>query len=244
VDTVANNLANVNTIGFKRGRLHFQDLFYQRLSTGGGPLAAGQPAPSAVEVGHGAIPVSADRVFSQGETRATEGPLDLLIEGEGFFTLLMPDGTPTYTRDGCFTLNADGVLVSASGLPVEPSITLPDNVEEVTVSPDGVVSAVVAGSTTPQEVGTLELARFVNPAGLRGEGHNLYSVTEASGPAITGTAGTEGMGRVISGYLEMSNVSVVEEMVNLISAQRAYEINSKAIQSADEMLSLANNLRR
>lgn len=244
VDTIANNLANVNTVGFKRGRVHFQDLFYQRLSGGGSLAVEGRQPPAAVEVGHGVRPVSTDRVFTQGDTRQTGRALDMTVEGDGFFSVLLPDGTIGYTRDGSFQVDAEGTLVTASGVAVEPSIVFPADTVDAVVAPDGTVSALVAGNTTPQELGTLTLVRFLNPAGMRAMGHNLYQETEASGTAISGNPGSEGFGTVVSGFLEMSNVSVVEEMVSLITAQRAYEINSKAIQTADEMLALANSLRR
>lgn len=244
VDTIANNLANVNTVGFKRGRVHFQDLFYQRLSGGGSLAVEGRQPPAPVEVGHGSRPVATDRVFTQGDTRQTGRALDMVVEGDGFFSVLMPDGTIGYTRDGSFQVDAEGTLVTSSGLAVEPSIVFPPDTVDAMVAPDGTVSALVAGDSAPQELGTLSLVRFLNPAGMRAIGHNLYQETDASGAALSGTAGSEGFGTVVSGFLEMSNVSVVEEMVSLITAQRAYEINSKAIQTADEMLSLANTLRR
>jgi len=244
VDTVANNLANVNTTGFKKGRVEFQDLFYQTLSTGGSLSASGQPAPAELSVGHGTMPVALDRQFTQGESQNTGRSLDLMIEGDGFFTVTQADGTPAYTRDGAFTVNAQGTLVTASGLPLEPAITVPEDATSVAVAQDGSVTATVAGQTATQDLGTLDLARFVNPAGLEGRGHDLYVPTDASGQALTGNGGANGFGTVQSGFLESSNVSVVEEMVSLITAQRAYEINSKAIQTAEDMLALANNLRR
>jgi flagellar basal-body rod protein FlgG len=241
VDTIANNLANVNTSGFRKARVAFQDLFYETLRAGGaapvGPL----------QVGHGVRPSAGQRSFAQGATEPTGNPLDLAIEGEGFFVVSVGDIT-AYTRDGNFRVNAEGIIVTADGYVVQDEgggeLQLPENARDISIDADGVVTARSGTDGSVQVVGQLKLAKFVNPGGLEAMGHNLFQQTEASGEAEEDVPAAEGFGRICQGFLERSNVSVVEEMVNLIVAQRAYELNSKAIQSADEMLGLANNLRR
>lgn len=197
-----------------------------------------------LEIGYGTRPVATQRLFAQGNAVSTNNPLDLMIDGNGFFQLLMPDGTTSYTRDGTFKISSDGKIVTSEGMTVQPELTIPQDAVEVSVGSDGKISVLLAGNRVPQELGQIDLARFINPAGLKSVGHNMYTATSASGEPITSVPGEEGMGRLSQGFLEQSNVEVVEEMVNLIVAQRAYEINSKAIQTAEDMLTLTNNLRR
>ena len=244
IDTVANNLANVNTAGFKRSRVDFQDLLYQTSRMPGSPTVQGADAPTGTQVGGGVRPASTQRIFTQGDFQRTDNPLDLVIEGDGFFQVLRGDGTTAYTRSGSFRQDANGRVVNPDGFSLQPEITIPNQATDISVGTDGVVSVILAGNNTPQQVGTIELARFVNPAGLNSIGRNLYLPTAASGTALTGAPGSQGFGTLSQGYVEMSNVKVVEEMVNLITGQRAYEASSKAVQSADEMLQQANNLRR
>lgn len=243
IDTISNNLANVNTTGFKRTRVDFQDLLYQNIQRAGNLASEGTALPVGVQVGHGSRLVAAKRIFSQGDSLYTENELNVLISGDGFFQVLMPDGSIAYTRDGSFSLSSDGQIVTAAGNPLEPAITIPVESKHIEIAEDGTVSATddTGASST---LGNITLVDFINPAGLESIGSNLYKVTDASGDPIEGTPGETGMGSLIQGYLEVSNVKVVEEMVSLIIAQRAFEINSKAIQSADEMLGTANNLKR
>ncbi|MCK9222372.1 MAG: flagellar basal-body rod protein FlgG [Limnochordia bacterium] len=244
IATISNNLANVNTSGFKKSRVDFQDLLYQTVRYSGTPVVQGAQIPTGIQVGHGVRPVSTQKIFTQGDYQQTDNPLDLVIEGEGFFQVTMPDGSTAYTRDGALKLDSEGRLVTSDGFVLEPEIVIPDNALDISVSTDGTVSVLTSDSEAAQEVGRITLVRFINPAGLRNIGRNLLKQTSASGEAIFGTPGLEGFGTVAQGYLEMSNVKVVEEMVSMITAQRAYEVNSKAIQASDEMLQTANNLRR
>jgi flagellar basal-body rod protein FlgG len=244
IDTTANNLANVNTTGFKRSRVDFQDLLYQTSRVPGSPTAQGVEAPTGIQVGSGVRPASTQRIFSQGDFQQTENPLDLVIEGDGFFQVLRGDGTTAYTRAGSFRKDANGRMVNPDGYPLQPEITIPAQAVNISIGTDGVVSVTLAGNNTPQQVGTIELARFSNPAGLNAIGRNLFLPTAASGNATTGAPGSLAVGTLSQGFIEMSNVKVVEEMVNLIIGQRAYEAGSRAVQTADEMLQSANNLRR
>jgi len=244
VDVIANNLANVNTSGFKKSRVDFQDLLYQTVKIAGTKAPGGGQMPVGIQIGHGVQSVSIEKIFSQGEIVETQNPLDLVIEGNGFFQVLQADGTVAYTREGSFKLDKDGRLVTAIGLPLEPEIVIPQEATNVSISHDGTVSVLVPGTTAPQDVGQVTLAKFINSGGLKSLGYSLYEATDASGEPTIGTPGLEGFGIVSEGYLEMSNVQVVEEMANMIIAQRAYEVNSKAIQTTDEMLRIANNLRR
>jgi flagellar basal-body rod protein FlgG len=244
IDTTANNLANVNTAGFKRSRVDFQDLLYQTPRVPGAPTAQNAEAPTGIQVGSGVRPASTQRIFSQGDFQQTDNPLDLVIEGDGFFQVMRGDGTTAYTRSGSFRKDANGRLVNPDGFALQPEISIPAQTVSISIGTDGVVSVTLAGTTTTQQVGSIELARFSNPAGLNAIGRNLFMPTGASGTAITGTPGGQGFGTLTPGFIEMSNVKVVEEMVNLIVGQRAYEAGSKAVQSADEMLHLANSLRR
>jgi flagellar basal-body rod protein FlgG len=244
IDTISNNLANVNTSGFKRSRAEFQDLLYQNLRPGGVANSLGNVAPTELQVGTGVKATSLTRQMSQGDVAQTDNALDIAIEGLGFFQVQRLDGSTGYTRDGSFKLSSDGILVTTDGLTVLPEVAVPAGTTSIQVSRDGVISAMVGSETEPIQVGTFELAIFTNPAGLRAVGQNLYLETAASGAALPGTPGTEEFGQLAQGFLESSNVKVVEEMVAMINAQRAYEINSKAIRTSDDMLSTASNLRR
>ncbi len=244
VDNIANNLANANTTGYKRSTIVFQDLLYQTIQSGGLGVQNGSAPPASLQVGHGAAAVATVRNFTQGGLIETGNSLDIAINGDGFFQVRQPDGTIAYTRDGTLTLSAEGRLITQSGLPVEPDITLPPEAVQIQIDQDGLVKIFLQGESEPQEVGQLELARFINPAGLRPLGGNLYEQTEASGEPLISTPGLDGLGTLRQGFLEVSNVDVVQEMVNLITAQRAYEVNSKVVTSSDEMLQMANNIKR
>lgn len=244
VDTIANNLANVNTAGFKRQRVDFQDLLYQTNRQPGSPAASGVEVPTGVQVGLGVRVGSTTKNFAQGTFQTTDNPLDLVIEGDGFFQVLQPNGEIAYTRAGAFKLDSNGNLVTGDGSPLEPPIAIPTDAESISIGADGTVAVMLAGQSAPQEIGQISLARFANPAGLKNLGHSLYAETGASGAPQTGTPGEDGLGQVAQGVLELSNVQVVEEMVNMITAQRAYEANSQAIRISDDMLQMANNVRR
>ena len=236
VDVIANNLANVNTTAFKRSQVDFQDLLYLQVRSAGAEEAAGVQKPAGFEIGVGVSPASTLKVFSEGELVNTGRPLDVAIEGEGFFQITLPNGEARYSRDGSFRPNAEGQLVNASGYYLEPAITLPSNTKSITIGSDGTVTVMMPDSPTPTNVGTITLVRFANPAGLTSEGRNLYAETAASGSPTTGDPGSDGYGTLQQQFLEKSNVQVVTELVNLIVAQRAYEINSRAIRAGDEML--------
>lgn len=244
VDTIANNLANVNTAGFKRERVDFQDLMYQTLRTAGTPVAQGVELPTGIQVGLGTRAAATTKIFSQGTFQQTGNALDLVVEGDGFFQVMTPSGEINYTRAGTFKLDSKGNIVTPDGYQMEPAITIPATASSVAVGGDGTVSVTLAGQTAPQTIGQITIARFANPAGLQNVGHSLYAVTAASGQADVGTPGQDGRGALAQGVLELSNVQVVEEMVNMITAQRAYEANSQAIKVADDMLQTANNTRR
>ena len=245
VDVISNNLANVNTAGFKRSRTDFQDLLYQNLLTAGASSNANAQYPVGLELGLGARVVTTSKIFTQGDFRETGNPLDLVIEGDGFFQVTMPNGNTSYTRAGAFKIDAEGRVVTSEGWLLYPEVTVPNNAAEVTVGSDGSVSILNGETGQVEDLGvTIELARFSNPAGLQSMGHSMFSATLASGDPITGTPGELGLGSLNQGFLEMSNVSVVEEMVNLIAGQRAYEVCSKAIQASDEMCQMANNVKR
>jgi len=244
MDVVANNLANVNTTGFKRSRVDFQDLVYQTIRPAGTTVAEGAEVPAGIQVGLGSHPAAVQKVFSQGDFQQTQNPLDVAIEGDGFLQVLRPDGTIAYTRDGTLKLDSQGRLVNSDGFALEPEITIPAEATQVAIGADGTVSVSLPGQTQPQQLGQIQLAKFLNPAGLNALGKNLFAPTGASGEAITGTPGRDGFGTLGQGMVEMSNVRIVDEMVNMIVAQRAYEVNSKSIQTADDMLAIANNLRR
>lgn len=244
VDTIAHNLANVNTTGFKRTRAEFQDLYYRTLVAPGSPSSATTRNPTGVQLGLGVKNGSVKRIFSQGDLKRTDQPLDVAIEGRGYLKVQMPDGTTGYTRDGSFTPNEEGALVNSEGFQLDPPITIPSDATSITIGRDGTVSVRQAGSENSNEVGQIELAGFINPAGLLSLGSNLFQPTEASGDPLDGTPGLDGLGRLAQGFLEISNVSIVTELVDLITAQRAYELNSRAIQTSDQMLQQLNNLIR
>jgi flagellar basal-body rod protein FlgG len=243
VDNIANNLANANTTGFKQAKIVFQDLLYQTVRAPG-EGDAGTSQPATLQMGHGAMAIATVRNFQQGGLTETQNPLDLAINGEGFLQITRPDGSIAYTRDGTFTLNAEGTIVTQSGLRLEPEITIPPDANRIDITQDGVVMATIPGEIEPVELGQLELTRFNNEAGLLSIGGNLYEQTSASGEPIIGTPGQNGLGMIVQGYLENSNVQVVQEMVNLITAQRAYELNTKVVTTADQMLQQANQIKR
>ncbi|RUO59039.1 flagellar basal-body rod protein FlgG [Pseudidiomarina insulisalsae] len=242
LDVITNNLANVNTAGFKRSRAVFEDLLYQNIRQAGAMNNAQDALPSGLQVGAGVRAVATERLHTQGALNSTENSRDLAINGKGFFQVLMPDGTRAYTRDGSFQVNQEGQLVTASGLPLEPAIFLPANALTVTVGQDGIVTATQPGSSQNTQVGQISLATFTNEAGLESRGGNLYVETQASGVPVEGLPGLNGAGTLYQGYVEASNVNVVEEMVNMIQTQRAYEINSRAISTSDEMLGRLSQL--
>ncbi|QWR78815.1 flagellar basal-body rod protein FlgG [Candidatus Magnetomonas plexicatena] len=244
INTVSNNLANVSTYGFKKGRAEFRDLMYQAIVNPGAQTAEGMVSPTGEQIGLGVAPAAVGKIFMQGDIINTGNQLDLSIDGTGFFQILMPDGTISYTRSGAFKLDKDGKIVNDAGYPLEPEITVPTDTTAISISSDGIVTVLQNTQTTYSQIGQIELARFVNPSGLKAIGSNLFQETDASGTVDLGTASQNGFGSVSQGFLESSNVSVVDEMVNMIVAQRAYEFNSKAIQTSDEMLQTANNLKR
>ncbi len=242
LDVVSNNLANVGTTGFKRSRAVFEDLMYQNLRQSGGQTSDQTRMPSGLQIGTGVRVVATERIHTQGNPTKTDNPKDVAINGGGFFQVLMPDGTAAYTRDGSFQSDATGQLVTASGFPVQPTITMPQNATSMTIASDGTVSVVQAGSTASVQVGQIQLSTFLNPAGLQSKGENLFVETDASGTANQSAPGQNGAGVLNQGYVESSNVNVVEELVNLIQTQRAYEINSKAVKTSDEMLARLTQL--
>jgi flagellar basal-body rod protein FlgG len=232
----ANNLANVNTTGFKKGRAVFEDLMYQNLTQVGASTTQNTEAASGLSIGTGVRVVATEKVYTQGSFNQTGNSLDVAIQGRGFFQVSLPDGTIAYTRDGSFQLNSQGQLVTSSGYAVQPSITIPSGAQSVTIGTDGTVSYTTAGSSSPTQVGSLQLADFVNPAGLQPIGQNMLVASGSSGSAQTATPGLSGLGTLQQGSIESSNVNVVEEMVNMIETQRAYEMNTKAITTTDQML--------
>ncbi len=242
IDVIANNLANVSTVGFKKSRNDFQDLMYQTIRQAGSISSDGSQIPTGIQIGMGAMPVSVQKIFLQGDFQQTANELDMVIEGRGFFKVIS-NGEDRYTRAGNFKLDSEGNVVTPNGDKLQPEMTIPTETVSVSIDADGTVTAF-----DPEGVGTslgvIELYSFSNPAGLYSIGHNLYKETDASGEAISGTPGSDGMGTIVQGYVEMSNVDVVEEMVAMIMAQRAYELNSKAIKTADDMMSIANNIKR
>ncbi|MHC4622292.1 MAG: flagellar basal-body rod protein FlgG [Planctomycetota bacterium] len=241
VDVIANNLANINTTGFKRSQINFQDLLYVTMEEPGTEVASGITSPGGLEIGSGVRAASTVKVFTPGELQNTGNPLDIAITGEGFLQVTLPNGDPRYTRDGSLQINADGQLVTATGYFIEPAISVPTDAVSVDIGKDGGVN-VTDPSGTVSVVGNIQLVRFPNPSGLSNEGDNLLAETEASGTATTGTPGENGLGTIQSGFLEKSNVQMVTELVNLITAQRAYEINSRAIKAGDDMLRTANQI--
>jgi len=240
VDNIANNLANASTVGFKRTRLEFQDLLYQNLRTPGAAATSSTEIPVGLQIGLGARTISSERIFLQGDFRQTENPLDLVIEGSGFFQVRQSNGELAYTRAGSFHLNSQGQIVTASGETLEPGITIPSEATSITIGTDGTVSITTPGQANTQNVGQIQLSTFANPAGLEAMGRNLFRETAASGQASSSTPDSNGLGRINQGFIENSNVNVVEELVNMIAAQRAYETNSKVISAADQMLGTIN----
>jgi flagellar basal-body rod protein FlgG len=236
LDVISNNLANVSTNGFKASRAAFEDLLYQTIRQPGSQSSQQTQLPSGLQIGTGVKPVSAERLHTQGNLAQTGNPLDVAIQGNGFIHVLLPDGTSAYTRDGGLQKDAQGQLVTSSGYPVQPALTIPANAQSITIGNDGTVTVTQPGSVAGTTVGTLQLTSFINPAGLQSMGQNLYQETAASGTPTSGTAGTNGLGTISQGYVETSNVNVVQELVNMIQTQRAYEINSKAVTASDQML--------
>jgi flagellar basal-body rod protein FlgG len=236
IDVTANNMANVNTVGFRRARAEFEDLLYQTVRAPGGSTGDGGTLPTGVQVGQGTRVVSTEHLHTQGSLQQTGNALDLAIEGSGFFQVVRPNGEVAYTRAGNLKVDAEGRLITVDGNAIEPAITIPTDATSVTVSPDGTVSVTTPGQTDAQEVGQIQLAGFANPAGLSAMGRSLFVATSASGEPLVAAPGEEGVGTLTQGFLEGSNVEVVNEMIDLISSQRAYEINHRVIQAADEML--------
>ena len=236
LDTISHNLANVGTNGFKRGHVVFEDLIYQNLRQAGAASSDQTQLPTGLQVGLGVRAVATSRNFSQGNLQQTSNNLDLAIKGNGFFQIQLPDGTTGYSRDGSLQVDANGQLVTNTGYLVQPGITIPANAQNVTIAPDGTVNASTPGQATPQAIGQLTLASFINPAGLDPKGQNLWAETAASGAPNAGAPGSNGLGLLQQGFVETSNVNVVEELVAMIATQRAYELNSKAIQTSDQML--------
>jgi flagellar basal-body rod protein FlgG len=242
LDTISNNLANVATNGYKRGGVVFEDLMYDNLRSAGAASSDQTKLPTGLQVGLGTRVSASTRNFSQGNLQQTGNNLDLAVKGQGFFQIQLPDGSTGYSRDGAFQLDATGQIVTANGHVLEPGITVPANAQSVTVAADGTVNVTLPGQTAPQSLGQLQLASFINPGGLEARGQNLYAETAASGAPNTGAPGTDGRGSLLQGYVEGSNVNVVEELVAMIATQRAYELNSKAIQTTDQMLARLGQL--
>ena len=233
---ISNNLANVSTTGFKKGRASFEDLLYETVSQPGGSSSQNTELPTGLMLGSGVRTISTEKIFTQGSLTRTESSLDVAIQGRGFLQILLPDGSTAYTRDGSFSINSQGQIVTSSGYELDPSVTIPAETLSVTIGTDGTVSALTAGNSAPSQIGSLQLADFINPQGLQAVGQNLFKETVASGSPQSSTPGLNGLGTLIQGSLEASNVNVVEELVNMIETQRSYEMNSKAIQTVDEML--------
>ncbi len=244
IDTVANNLANVNTAGFKKQSVQFQDLIYQSTLAASAGQGDGTVAPVPIAVGHGVRPISTDRIFAQGTPQETNNSLDVMIEGTGFFQVRRADGRIAYTRDGTFKLSSDGALVTSGGYHLEPDVQIPEDAASIVIGRDGTIAVTTASNPQTQTVGQFELAKFVNSAGLKPIGQNLFEESAASGTSTVTSPGKEGNGELVQGFVEGSNVQVVEEMVSMILAQRAYEANTKSIQTADSMLQLVNSLKR
>ncbi|MGE4002756.1 MAG: flagellar basal-body rod protein FlgG [Planctomycetaceae bacterium] len=245
IDSTANNLANVNTNGFKRSHLDFADLLYATINAAGTEVAAGQQSPTGMQIGSGVRAVGTTKIFTTGALTQTNNPLDVAIDGDGFLKVLLPTGEFRYTRDGALKLDANGQLVTGDGYLVDGGVTIQDGVSQIRIGADGTLTGIQSGSSeTSVSLGQLQLARFLNPAGLSSEGGNLYAATPASGVEVLGTPGQNGLGTFLQGFLESSNVEVVTELISLISAQRAYEINSRAIRAGDEMLATTTDIVR
>ncbi|MFL9923729.1 flagellar basal-body rod protein FlgG [Herbaspirillum lusitanum] len=242
LDVISNNLANVSTNGFKRSRAVFEDLLYQTVRQPGAQSSQQTQLPSGLQIGTGVRPVATERIFTQGNVNQTSNDKDLAIQGAGFFQILMPDGTTAYTRDGSFQTDSQGQLVTSSGYTLQPPITVPLNTTKLSIGRDGTVSITQAGAAASTQIGTIQVATFINPTGLESKGENLYVETASSGAPNPNTPGTNGAGALWQGYVETSNVNVVEELVSMIQTQRAYEINSKAITTSDQMLAKLSQL--
>jgi len=241
MSVVSNNLANTNTTGFKQDRASFEDLLYQQVRQPGGSSSAQTQLPTGLQLGTGVRVVATAKNFEQGNQQQTGRALDVMVNGRGFFEVMMPDGTSAYTRDGTFQINAQGELVTNTGYPVQPGIQIPEGAQTLSIGSDGTISVSMAGEAAALEIGALTLTDFINPSGLQARGENLFVETTASGPAQNGTPGLNGIGTVVQGALEGSNVNVVEELVSMIETQRAYEMNAKAISTTDSMLGYLNN---
>lgn len=244
IDTTSHNIANVNTIGYKKNRAEFADLMYQTMTYAGTPTSTTTMSPTGIEVGLGARPTAITKLHGQGYFKETSNNLDMVIAGNGFFQLQLPDGTTAYTRNGAFKLDGDGNIVNSDGYMLNPNLVIPPDAMQISVGVDGTVSVLQPGNQEMTQIGQIELATFVNPSGLHSMGDNNFLETSASGAPIVGVAGTEGIGQIKQGFVEMSNVQLVEEMTDLITGQRAYEANSKAITTSDEMLQIVNGLKR
>lgn len=244
IDTISNNLANVNTTAYKKSSMEFQDLMYQSIRAAGTKTGAETQTPTELQVGSGVKPVATNKSLTQGALISTSNPLDVAISGTGFFKITKDNGQECYTRDGHFKLSSEGVIVTNDGYVIEPQINIPEDTNAVLIGDNGVVSVILSGESTPQEIGQIELTKFMNPAGLKAEGQNLFTQTTGSGDPVSGTPNSTGFGSLTQGYVENSNVDLVTEMVSMITAQRAYELNSKSISTADDMLKKANQLKR
>lgn len=244
IDVIANNIANVNTTGFKQSRTNFQDLLYQALVEPGAATSATTQNPTGIQVGLGVRPASVEKIFTQGDLTSTGNQLDMAIEGQGFFAVTQPDGTTAYTRSGSFKLDSTGQIVTSDGYLLQPGFTIPETAQSISIGQDGTVTYTEAGNPTPSTLGQISLTRFPNEAGLRAAGRNLFEETESSGSPTSGIGGTDGFGRIAQGSLETSNVRIVDEVVKMILANRSYDANSKAVQAADEILSQSINLKR
>ncbi|MDY4445011.1 MAG: flagellar basal-body rod protein FlgG [Campylobacter sp.] len=244
VDVTSHNIANVNTMGYKKNRAEFADLMYQAMSYAGTPTSTTTTHPTGIEVGLGVRPQAITKIHSQGYFKETGNNLDMVIAGNGFFQVQMPDGTTAYTRNGAWKLDSDGNIVNDDGLQLVPNITIPADATQISIGIDGTVSVLQPGAAEMQQVGQIEIVNFINPAGLHSSGDNLFLETGASGAPIIGIAGQDGLGQIKQGFVEMSNVQLVEEMTELITGQRAYEANSKAITTSDSMLQTTNELKR
>ncbi|MFN2288318.1 MAG: flagellar basal-body rod protein FlgG [Chromatocurvus sp.] len=241
MSTISNNLANVGTTGFKRSRAIFEDLLYQNVRQVGAQSSQDTLLPSGLQLGTGVRVVATEKLFTQGNLTRTENPLDIAIQGRGFFEVLLPDGNQAFTRDGSFQVNDQGIAVTSAGYQLQPPITIPQNATSISIGGDGTVSVSVPGTAAVTQVGNIQLTDFINPAGLQARGENLFVESGASGPPQPGNPGINGLGTVVQGFVESSNVNVVEELVNMIETQRAYEMNSKAISTADQMLQFVSN---
>jgi len=244
IDVISNNLSNVTSTGFKKSRVDFQDLMYQTLKESGSPISSGNTYPVGIQLGHGVRPVAVQKIFTQGEFQQTDNPLDVVIEGKGFFQVQLPNGDVAYSRDGAWKISSTGQVVTSDGYLVIPNITIPQNAIGINITSSGIFAVKMPNQVDLEVLGQIETSDFINPAGLKAIGRNLFIPTGSSGDPVVGIPGTQELGEIAQGFIEMSNVKVVEEMVNMIVAQRAYEANSKTIQTSDTMLQIANNLRR